>query len=1471
MADWRTVRVFISSTFRDMHAERDQLVRVVFPELRERLLPHRVYLEEIDLRWGVTREQAENDQVLDICLQKIDECRPFFLGILGERYGWVPGTIPEAMKAQYGWVQYERGKSVTELEILFGVLQLDPRMKDRSFFYFRDAEAIKDVPEHIRCSVYVETDADRILKLANLKDKIRLSGYSVFDGYPARWDPDAYDRPMKSCGRLVGLDEFGRRVCDQLWEAIRAEFALSDEPSPPATQQVDWRAQEDNEHDRFMKSRLRVYVGREGLHRELIAYAEGNEPRTCLVIGPSGAGKSTALSKFVDEYAPAHPEVFVMFHFIGASSRSASLRDLLRRLCFRLKEKFDYTDEVPEETAPLVTRWRDFLARVPAGRRVLIVIDALDQLEKVDHAKDLYWLPRDLPSHVKIVSSCILDPNTPAGEQDPVARACRYRADLRLRVEALTRDEREDIVREVPSLSAKTLDADQIRLLIENPATANPLYLRVALEELRGFGSFEQLSARIKALPCEGVDETILADVGFSPEAMRHAGDPVTAIFTQVIERLEAEVDRELVRTVLTRLATARYGLSEGELQELVTGASNAEELFPVLRQLRPYLLVRGSLIGYFHGNLLRAVQKYYLDSEDERRAAHLALAEYFDEQRDWLESREAQSDRARRLPPSVRPANLRKVDELAWQWIEASHWDGVERSLTDLDYLESKAEAGRVFDLAADFATSLECLPAHRSARHRLRLLQQALQYDISFVARHPTTLFQCFWNRCWWYDAPEAGLHYDPPLEGWPPDGPPWTSPLSERISPLLERWRAEKEEHTPGFVWLRSLRPPHLVLGTALLAVIPAATGDNVAFDPTRLRIAGGSGADAKVWDAETGGELTCCSGHEASVTNVAFDPAGQRLASGSTDHTVRVWDATSGAELACLRGHTDPIKSVVFDPTGRRIASASYDKTIRIWDATTGAELGCFSGHETGVSSVSFDPTGRRLASGCWDGVRVWDSTTSTMVDYFQQEGGEVTSVSFDAGGRRIAAASSGGTIQLWDVATGTRLACLYGHGSGERIEKSSDLYKQAVNGVAFAPHGHRLASGGGDGTVRVWDAASGAELACFRGDKTVYLGLSFDSTGRRLATQTIGGEARVWDPGGNSNQPRLHGHKSWIDTVAVDPTGRRFASASGDGTVRVWDATTGGHSHCLDGREHVVADSVFSIWTMAFDFTGQVLAGGSADGTVRVWASSTGTSLACLRGHDDQVRCVAFDSTGRLLASGSMDRTARVWDTRFDRIIGRLKGHKLACLRGHTSEVLCVAFDPTSRRIATGSDDNTTRLWNPVSGAEVSCLRGHEDKVRCVAFDCTGRLLASGSDDHTVRIWDTSTGTELACLRGHNAGVGSVAFDPTGRRLASESSWSVRVWDAATGDCLEVVAGSRDVAAIAAGADDYPWRTVARHPDVVIENVAQTVEAGWFPAFLPNAAAHPSARLWCGWCGPEHETLSFIRLEGDPKP
>ena len=365
--------------------------------------------------------------------------------------------------------------------------------------------------------------------------------------------------------RLDGLEAFGRRVRDRLWEAIRTDKDLPE--VPPAEAAGDPLAEEADYHERFMESRLRVYVGRKSVQKYLATFADGDDEVPCVVVGPAGSGKSAALARFVTQYRGDHPETLVIPHFVGASPRSTGLQQMLRRFCLVLAGRFGFGRELPEETDKLVTTFRGYVASVPAEGRALLAIDAVNQLDETDQAHELHWLPEQLPGHVKVIVSCIAGAN---GE-DPELEAFGRRKFRRCGIGPLEQKERRQIIRKVPSLSAKTLDEEQVSLLLSNPATANPLFLLVALEELRGFGSFEQLNARIGHFPREG--------------------DTVTAVFVQVIERLEEDFDADLVRTVLTLLASARRGLSEGELQALVADVPGRDDLFPVLRQLRSYLL----------------------------------------------------------------------------------------------------------------------------------------------------------------------------------------------------------------------------------------------------------------------------------------------------------------------------------------------------------------------------------------------------------------------------------------------------------------------------------------------------------------------------------------------------------------------------------------------------------------------------------------------------------------------------------------------------------------------------------------------------------------------------------------------------------------------------------------------------------------------------------------------------------------
>jgi hypothetical protein len=181
-----------------MHAEREELVKRVFPQLRKRCEERGVAWSEVDLRWGITEEQKAEGKVLPICLAEIRNCRPYFLGILGERYGWVPDSIRPDLLEQEPWLSEHLDRSVTELEIIHGVLR-ERSMLGHAFFYLRNPAYIAARPPAERATLGETPTAEEIeklgaeeanrraqarqRKLADLKSRIRASGFPVRDNY----------------------------------------------------------------------------------------------------------------------------------------------------------------------------------------------------------------------------------------------------------------------------------------------------------------------------------------------------------------------------------------------------------------------------------------------------------------------------------------------------------------------------------------------------------------------------------------------------------------------------------------------------------------------------------------------------------------------------------------------------------------------------------------------------------------------------------------------------------------------------------------------------------------------------------------------------------------------------------------------------------------------------------------------------------------------------------------------------------------------------------------------------------------------------------------------------------------------------------------------------------------------------------------------------------------------------------------
>ncbi len=288
------------------------------------------------------------------------------------------------------------------------------------------------------------------------------------------------------------------------------------------------------------------------------------------------------------------------------------------------------------------------------------------------------------------------------------------------------------------------------------------------------------------------------------------------------------------------------------------------------------------------------------------------------------------------------------------------------------------------IFPLVQDFADALAAMLREHPRYRILKLLDEAIRCDVHFIDRHPTTFFQCMWNACWWYDSPEAAGHYQRPNDEVGPA--PRESPVARQLASLVETWRARKERATPGFAWLRSLRPPAVPLGTGQRLVLQGHTDAvrAVCYLPDGRRLASASeDATLRVWDTASGADILRLVGHSAWVMDVCCSPDGRWLASASADRTARVWDAATGVERLRLVGHSDYLTAACFSPDGKRLATGSRDKTVRLWDTANGGELLRLEGHQDHVSAVCFSPDGTQLASASFDGaVRLWHPGAAT---------------------------------------------------------------------------------------------------------------------------------------------------------------------------------------------------------------------------------------------------------------------------------------------------------------------------------------------------------------------------------------------------------------------------------------------------------------------------------------------------------
>ncbi|MFD4715705.1 TIR domain-containing protein [Streptomyces sp. NPDC058430] len=441
---------------------------------------------------------------------------------------------------------------------------------------------------------------------------------------------------------------------------------------------------------------------------------------------------------------------------------------------------------------------------------------------------------------------------------------------------------------------------------------------------------------------------------------------------------------------------------------------------------------------------------------------------------------------------------------------------------------------------------------------------------------------------------------------------------------------------------------------------------------------------------------------------------------------------------------------------------------------------------------------------------------------------------VGSVAYSPDGKTIASGGGDGIVRLWDATTQQKVGAPFiGHNRG-------------ISSVAFGPGGRTLASASADGTVRLWNVADRRQTGdAFNPHSGMINSVAFSPDGGTLVTvgdHDSGAAVRMWDVAAHRQIGKPLGDRaSFVDAVAFSPDGRTFATGDTDG-VQLWDA----HSRVPLGKK-MEAHGI-SVTSVAFSGDGRTIAAAGYDGSVRLWNTSTRTPAGKpFTASGRPADSVAFSPDGAVFAAAYSDGSVQLWNVPQHSPVG-------APLTGHTGPIEDMAFSPDGRTLATAGGDSTVRLWN-VRAQRQTGPSIDTGKLSTPAVSPNGRTLAAARSDGTMRFWNVAARRQIGGpldFGGSDLNP-TVAFSPDSTVLATANSYGtkteVRLWEVRTRRQVgELVHGHTiDVPALAFSPDGRTLATSAEG-SVLLWNLATHRQTGALPgAGSPNIAFSPDSR------------------------
>ncbi|XP_029419184.1 telomerase protein component 1 isoform X2 [Nannospalax galili] len=1291
---WRSIRLFISSTFRDMHGERDLMLRSVLPALQARLAPHHISLHAIDLRWGITEEETRRNRQLEVCLGEVENSQ-LFVGILGSRYGYTPPSYDLPDHPHFRWAQqYPSGRSVTEMEVM-QFLNQDQRLQPsaQALIYFRDSGFLSSVPDAWRPDFISESKA-AAHRISELKNYLSRQREVTCRRYSCEWGGVAGGRPY-----VEGLEEFGQLVLQDVWNMIQKFYLQpgAELEKPPST------SNDDLIQATFQQLKNPPSPARPRLLQDTVQKLMLPHGRLSLVTGQAGQGKTAFLASLVSALrVPDQPKgpPLVFFHFVAAHPDQGLALNLLRRLCTHLHRTLREQSTLPSTYRGLVWELHQRLLpkcaqSLQRGQTLVLIIDGADRL--VDQNGQLIsdWIPKSLPRRVHLVLSVSSDSSL--GETLEQSQGAHVVA-----LGPLDPSARARLVREELALYGKRLEEspfnNQMRLLLVKQGSSLPLYLHLVTDHLRLFTLFEQVSERLRSLP---PTLPLLLQHILSTLEQEHGPDVLPqALATLLITRSGLTVDQMYaVLSMWQILPKGTKSWDEAVTADHSAGPYPMGPFFYLVQSLRSLLgegpVERpGARLCLPDGPLRTAAKRRYGKRPELEKTAHVLLAAHL-----WKTCDPDASGTFHSCPPEA-------LKDLPYHLLQSGNRGILANFLTNLHVVAAYLEVGLVSDLleAHDLYASSKPEENQMLPEADVAVFHTFLRQQASFLSQYPQLLLQQAANQ---------------PIE----------SPICCQAPMLTRRWHLQ---HT-----LRWINKPQ-TLGAQQsysLSLSISSTPTAVALSPNGRRAAVGTAngtiylLDLRTWQEEKS-LVSDCDG----VSSFAF-LSDNALFLTAFNGLLELWDLQHGCRVLHTKAHEYQITGCCLSPDHRLLATVCLGGCLKLWDTVRGQLAFQYSCPKP-LNCIAFHPEGQVLATGSWAGSVIFFQADGLRVTKeLGAPGASVRTLAFNAPGRAMAVGRMDRTVELWAWQEGARLAAFPAHCG-------------FVATTLFLRAGSRFLTAGEDGKVQLWSGSLGRPQGCLGSlPLSPALSVALSPDGSRVAVGYRADGIRIYKISSGSQGAQCQVLDVAVSALAwLSPT--VLVSGAEDGSLQGWILKEGSlHSLWL----------LSGYWkpVLGLAASQELLASASEDFIVRLWPRQlltqphTAEDLPCdaeLLGHDGPVCCCSFSPDGGILATGGRDRNLLCWDVKTPRV-PRLIHSFSSC---HRDWVTGCAWTRDNILISCSSD-GCVGLWDPESRQQLGQFLSHESAVSAVV--AMEEHVVSVSRDGSLKVWDHQ-GVELTSIPAH---------------------------------------------------------------------------------------------------------------------